>query len=111
MPATNSAATRPTRITTGLRRFLTSAVDPDQDAADEDQPGAHEQAAADELGLAQEQRREPDAEERLGGDERRDDGHASTVVRLEQADVREAEADPGGREDAQRAAARQPPRV
>ena len=50
---------------------------------------------ADELRPAQDQRREQHAPQRLGGDERRDDGHAPAVVGLEERDVREPEADAG----------------
>ena len=42
-----------------------------------------------------------DAPERLGRDERRDDRDAAAVVGLEQADVREAEEEPGEHERAQ----------
>ena len=42
----------------------------------------------------------PHAPQRLRGHERGDDGHATTVVRLEEADVRQAEAEAGGREHA-----------
>ena len=45
---------------------------------------------ADELGAAEQERREHDADERLDGDERADDRHAPAGERLEEEDVREA---------------------
>ncbi len=50
-------------------------------------------AAPDQLVAAEQQQREADAPERLGRDERGDDGDAAAVVRLEERHVREAEQD------------------
>ena len=110
-PATNNATT--TDASTQMYRccMRTSAIDPDQNAADDDQHRSARKPQPDELTSPKQQRREADAPERLGRDERRHDGHAPTVVRLEQADVRKAEADARRREDAERAAARCTPRV
>ena len=81
-----------------------SAEDADQHPAGDDERGAAEEARADELVPAEQERREPDAPERLGRDERRDDRDAAAVVGLEEADVGEPE------EDARRATnARKPP--
>src|SRR5581483_6814386 len=70
----------------------------DQDAPGDDEDGAEGDAAADELGVPKEERREADPDERLGGDERRDDAHPAPVEGLEERDVGEPEADPGRHE-------------
>ena len=70
-------------------------------SSEHDQPRACDEPSAHELGPPEQQCGEPDTPERLGCHERRDDRHTSTVVRLEEADVREAEAEAGGREDAE----------
>src|SRR5918996_6314199 len=75
-------------------RSSRSPGDADQGAARDDEGGTQEQADADELG-AQKERREADAPQRLRRDERRDDGDAAAVVRLEQGQVGETEAEPG----------------
>ena len=52
--------------------------------------------------VAKEDEREDDADERLDSDERRNDGDAAAVVRLEERDVGRAEQDPAGTNGSQR---------
>ena len=75
-----------------LWKAASLAEDPDEDTAGDNQKRAEQKPPADEFG-SQKQSRENDAPERFGGDERGDHGDARAVVRLEEAYVREAEAD------------------
>ena len=76
------------------RSWTASAECPDQRAAGDDQRRAEDEPLADAFGVAEEDERQDDTGERLDGDERRDDGHAAAVVRLEERDVRGAEQEP-----------------
>src|ERR671935_73331 len=76
----------------------------DEHASGNDQRGAEEDVPADELAAPQQQRREEDAPERLGRDERADHRHASAVVRLEERRVRETEQHAGRDEGPRRGA-------
>ena len=82
--------------------------EPDQDAARDHERRAAEEARADELVPAEQQRREADAPERLRRDERRDDRDAAAVVGLEEAEVGEAEAEARPGRTRVRPRARQP---
>ena len=77
----------------------------DQRAAGDDERRTEDELPPDELGPSQDERREQDAPEGLGRDERRDDGHPAAVVGLEQAGVREPEGEARGEERDERASA------
>ena len=81
-------------------------VDADQHAAGDDEQRAGREPQPDALARAEHERREADAPEALGRDERRDDRDRPVEVRLEEAEVREPEEDAGRRERAQLAPAR-----
>ena len=73
----------------------------DQGSAGDDEDGAEGESPPHALGLPDEERREADAPERLGRDERRDDAHPPAPVGLEEADVGEPEEDARRREAAE----------
>src|SRR5919202_2165620 len=75
-----------------MRKVLPRGAD--QSRAGDDQRGTDGDVPADELAPAEQQHGEQDAEERLRRDERRDDGDAAAVVRLEEERVRGAEQQP-----------------
>src|SRR5215467_11898559 len=75
-----------------------SAVDADERSARDDESGAYEQSSPDVLRLAEEERREPDADQRLDRDERRHNCYPPPVVRLEERDVRSSEEHARGNE-------------
>src|SRR5204862_6847250 len=77
-----------------------SAKRADQGAAADDEHRSRKHSAGDRL-VADEQRRERHAPQRLGRDERGDDADAAAVVRLEERHAREAEADARRREGAE----------
>ena len=68
-----------------------SAREADQDPARDDEAGAEHETAADALGLAQEQGREPQSPERLGRHDRRHDAEPAAEERIVERDVRDHE--------------------
>ena len=105
-PAEFFSSPRETRTQQFLSKILLAGVDPDQRAARDDERGADQHAPPDELGVPDQEQRERDAPERLRRDERRDDGDATAVVRLEERHVREPEHDADAEERQHRAPAR-----
>src|SRR4051794_1169061 len=70
-----------------------SAGRPDHGAAGDDEHGAERQSPPHSLRVADQEHRETDPPERLGGDERGDDADPPAPVRLEEEDVGEPEAE------------------